>query len=209
MSVKVRIQQQARKSLALRVTPEGLVALIPHGLDPDGPRVRCFIERGLERIPEPSPPSEPLRQAQGGLLTPQALRDLVAVWAQRIGVEVGRVCIREMRNKWASCSSRSTITLSRDLLQLPRDLVEYVVCHELVHLKIPGHGKGWQALMGICLPDWREREERLAGEGLVRPYALHQDLEAAYNQMAQDDKRESEALEWAEATVGDVSDEAR
>jgi predicted metal-dependent hydrolase len=44
-----------------------------------------------------------------------------------------------------------------------RDLVEYVVCHELLHLKVPGHGKGWQALMGIYLPDWRERELRLAG----------------------------------------------
>jgi hypothetical protein len=68
-----------------------------------------------------------------------------------------------MRTKWASCSSRGTITLSRDLLKLPRDLVDYVVCHELVHLKIPGHGKGWQALMNIHLPDWRKREDPLAG----------------------------------------------
>jgi len=159
MSVEVHIQRQARKSLALRVTPDGVVVLIPRGLDPDAPRVRRFIERGLEKLPPPSPPSDPL--------TPQALRDLVAAWAERIGVQVGRVHIRTMRTKWASCSSRGTITLNRDLLQLPRDLVEYVVCHELVHLKVPGHGKGWQALMGICLPDWREREERLAGWAFV------------------------------------------
>ena len=46
-------------------------------------------------------------------------------------------------------------------------------------------------------------------EDLVRPHVIPQDLEAAYKQMAQDEERESEALEWAEATVGDVSDEAQ
>jgi len=46
-------------------------------------------------------------------------------------------------------------------------------------------------------------------EDLVRPYVIHPELEAAYREMAQDEEREAEALEWAEATVGDVSDEAR
>ena len=46
-------------------------------------------------------------------------------------------------------------------------------------------------------------------EDLVRPYVLYHELEAAYQQMAQDEAREVEAMEWAEATVGDVSDEAR
>ena len=164
---EVRVQQQARKSLALRVTPDGLVALIPHTLDPNAPAVRRFIERGLAKLPQPPLPT--------ATLTPQALRDLVTTWAERIGVQVERIYIREMRTKWASCSSRGTITLSRDLLQLPRDMVEYVVCHELVHVKIPGHGKGWQVLMSIHLPDWREREKRLAGHQLSQsnyPLAL-------------------------------------
>jgi hypothetical protein len=46
-------------------------------------------------------------------------------------------------------------------------------------------------------------------EGLVRPYVIGKDLEAAYRQMATDEAREAEALEWAESTVGDVADEAR
>jgi hypothetical protein len=45
-------------------------------------------------------------------------------------------------------------------------------------------------------------------EDLVRPYVLYPDLEAAYAEMAQDEEREEVALEWAEATTGDVSDEA-
>jgi len=46
-------------------------------------------------------------------------------------------------------------------------------------------------------------------ESLVRPHVLAKDLEAAYRQMAQDEAREAEALRWAEATLGDVADEAR
>ena len=46
-------------------------------------------------------------------------------------------------------------------------------------------------------------------ESLVRPHVIGTDLEAAYRQMAQDEDREAQALEWAEATLQDVSDEAR
>lgn len=46
-------------------------------------------------------------------------------------------------------------------------------------------------------------------EALVRPHVIGTDLEAAYRQMAEDEAREAEALEWAEATIGDVRDEAR
>jgi predicted CopG family antitoxin len=46
-------------------------------------------------------------------------------------------------------------------------------------------------------------------EDLVRPHVLSHDLESAYMEMAQDEEREAEALEWAVATVGDVADEAR
>ena len=46
-------------------------------------------------------------------------------------------------------------------------------------------------------------------ESLVRPYVIPKDLEVAYQQMAQEEAREGEALEWAEATAGDVADETR
>ena len=46
-------------------------------------------------------------------------------------------------------------------------------------------------------------------ESLVRPHVIGKDLDAAYREMAQEEAREAEALAWAEATVGDVADEAR
>jgi predicted CopG family antitoxin len=46
-------------------------------------------------------------------------------------------------------------------------------------------------------------------ESLVRPHVIDQDLESAYMQMAQDEAREADALEWSESTIGDISDEPR
>ncbi|PYV36450.1 MAG: addiction module antitoxin [Acidobacteria bacterium] len=46
-------------------------------------------------------------------------------------------------------------------------------------------------------------------ESLIRPHVINKNLEAAYKQMAEDEEREAEALDWAEATVGDVSNETR
>jgi len=157
MKYEVRIRHQDRQSLALQVTPDGVVALVPRELAADSPRVRAFVQAGLERLPAPQPVSP------GERLTRAEVRALVADWAARIGVTVRRVQVRAMRHKWASCSSQGTLTLSADLLRLPWGLVEYVVCHELVHRRVPAHGKGWQALMGAYMPDWREREQRLGG----------------------------------------------
>jgi hypothetical protein len=62
--------------------------------------------------------------------------------------------------------------------------------------------KGLHAVVG------RRRISRFI-ESLVRPYVIGKDLETAYRQMAKEEAREAEALEWAEATVGDVADETR
>jgi hypothetical protein len=157
MLAEVQYRHQQRQSLAMKVTPDGVVVLLPCGLNADSPQVRTFVQTGLQKLPEPQP--VPLEEC----LTRAEVRALVADWSERIGVTVRRVQVRSMRRKWASCSSRGTLTLSTALLRLPRDLVEYVVCHELLHLRVPEHGKGWRALMGVYLPDWRERDRHLAG----------------------------------------------
>ena len=65
-----------------------------------------------------------------------------------------------------------------------------------------------QVYEGLYAVIGRRRISRFI-EDLVRPYVLYQELEPAYEQMAQDEEREAEALEWAEATLGEVGDEAR
>jgi hypothetical protein len=72
-------------------------------------------------------------------------------------------------------------------------------------LTITLDGRVYDALHNVV---GRRRISRFI-ESLVRPYVIGEDLEIAYRQMAQEEAREAEALEWAEATLGDVADEAR
>ncbi len=88
-------------------------------------------------------------------------------WAARIGVAPPRITFRLMRRKWASISTAGRLTLNTQLLSLPKDLGEFVIVHELVHLLNPRHGNVFKGYMGAYLPDWEEREERLQAKSRV------------------------------------------
>jgi predicted metal-dependent hydrolase len=69
--------------------------------------------------------------------------------------------IKKMRTRWGSLSTRGYINLNLALMQLPLDLIELVVVHELCHLKHFDHGPGFRRLMAECLPDWQQRDKQL------------------------------------------------
>lgn len=71
----------------------------------------------------------------------------VESWAKRIGVEPKEVHIRPMKTKWASCSSRGRMTIDTELLRQPADFRREVIIHELVHLRVPNHGKLFHSLV--------------------------------------------------------------
>src|SRR4051812_46421609 len=71
----------------------------------------------------------------------------VRCWADRIGVEPKEIHVRDMTRKWASCSSRGRLTFDIDLLQEPVAFRSEVVVHELVHLKVPNHGRLFRSLV--------------------------------------------------------------
>ena len=150
MNPNVTIRRQKRKSLAMRVTPHGIEVLIPHQLSEDSDRLQKFIRSGLERLPKESAISA--SQA----LSREDILDIVSRWGEKLGVQVNRVQLRGMTTKWASCSTSGYLTLSTDVLRLSRELAEYIILHELVHLKIPRHGKAFKLLMGSYMPDWEE-----------------------------------------------------
>src|SRR6266568_9371207 len=89
------------------------------------------------------------------------LRWAVRNWATRIGVKPARVQIRPMQTKWASVSTTGRMTFDVGLLTLPKELGEFVIVHELVHLLVPNHGKVFKSFMHAYLPDWEIREKQL------------------------------------------------
>jgi predicted metal-dependent hydrolase len=68
-------------------------------------------------------------------------------WSKRIGVEPKEVHVRSMRRKWASCSSNGRLTFDTGLLRQPVPFRTHVIVHELVHLKVPNHGKLFRNLV--------------------------------------------------------------
>ncbi len=84
-------------------------------------------------------------------------------WAARIGVKTAAIQLRPMRTKWASMSTAGRLTFNTDLLALPRELGEYVIVHELVHLLVPNHGRVFKSFMYAYMPDWLARDRHLQG----------------------------------------------
>lgn len=84
------------------------------------------------------------------------LRRRVAYWAERLHVPTPSVRVREMTRKWGSCSTAGTITLATDLDHQDIEFQNFVIVHELLHLRITNHGKLFKAFMTAHLPDWRE-----------------------------------------------------
>lgn len=71
------------------------------------------------------------------------------------------VIIRQMTSKWGSCTSRGRVTLNLKLVQLSVDLIDYVLLHELCHLRELNHSAKYYALLGTVVPDWKEKRRAL------------------------------------------------
>ncbi|MGH8744036.1 MAG: M48 metallopeptidase family protein, partial [Burkholderiales bacterium] len=83
------------------------------------------------------------------------LRRRVDAWALKLKVSPRVVRVQRMTRKWGSCSARGTITLATDLVEQDRRFQDFVVAHELLHLRVPNHGRLFKALMTTYVPNWR------------------------------------------------------
>ena len=64
--------------------------------------------------------------------------------------------VQDMRRKWGSCSSAGTVTLASDLVDQEPRFQDFVIAHELLHLRVRNHGRLFKALMSVHVPDWRK-----------------------------------------------------
>lgn len=85
----------------------------------------------------------------------------VAHWAAKLDVTFKTIGVRSMKTKWASCSTSGRLTFDASLPNLPVDLQDYVIVHELLHFHVPNHGKLWQSLMRAHLGKFEQLEKKL------------------------------------------------
>jgi predicted metal-dependent hydrolase len=91
-----------------------------------------------------------------------AIEPLAAEWQPRIGVSLQGIFVQRMRTRWGSANpARRTIRINTDLAKKPRECLEYILVHELIHLLEPTHNARFVCLMDQHLPAWQHRLEML------------------------------------------------
>jgi predicted metal-dependent hydrolase len=94
----------------------------------------------------------------------ESLKARVEYWALKVRARPKSVRIQKMKRKWASCSTNKCLTFSESLLQESAGFQDFVIVHELIHLKIPNHGKLFKSLLSAYLPGWKRWHKLLKGD---------------------------------------------
>jgi hypothetical protein len=111
---------------------------------------RAWIERERARLLRMTQP--PMAAADRAGLRRRAERELPV----RHGFTVGRITIRDQRSRWGSCSPNGSISLNWRLVLMPDHVRDYVLLHELAHLRVPNHSRRFWRLMSELCPAWQE-----------------------------------------------------
>jgi len=91
-----------------------------------------------------------------------AATPLMAKWEPILGVQASRLGVRRMKTKWGSCNPASrSLLLNQELAKKPPEFLEYIVVHELMHLREPTHSARFVALMNLHLPKWQFYRDEL------------------------------------------------
>lgn len=92
----------------------------------------------------------------------EAIPPLIRQWERKLGVKVSRYFLQRMKTKWGSCNHMAGhIRLNTELVKKPKDLLEYVIVHEMAHLIEPTHNDRFIAILQEKYPSWREARSEL------------------------------------------------
>ena len=121
-----------------------------------------WIEKALNKAREARAMLDdqpPLSEADVDRLADKAIQylpDRVAMFAERIGVEYGRITVRNQKTRWGSCSGKGNLNFNCLLMLTPPKVIDYVIVHELCHLKEMNHSKHFWAEVEAVIPDYKE-----------------------------------------------------
>lgn len=168
--MEYRIIRSGRRTAALELTRQmELVVRVPQGM-PDA-AVRRFVEEHrewigkaaekqrarLERHPEPTAEEAAALRALAWKVLPAK----AAYYAGQMGVTPSALHITSARTRFGSCSGKNSISFSWRLMQYPEAAIDYVVVHELAHIRHHNHSAAFYSFVEKILPDYRERARLL------------------------------------------------
>lgn len=174
---EIQIIRSNRRTISLEVKRDGQVILrCPYRISDGAVRrflteKQAWLEKTLEKVSayakveRPAVSEDVLKQ-----LTREAKEQIpprVAYWAGLIGVSYGTICIRHQKTRWGSCSQKGNLNFNCLLMQMPKEILDYVIVHELCHRKEMNHSPRFWAEVEKIMPDYRWRRTWLKEHGTI------------------------------------------
>ncbi|MBR0132548.1 MAG: M48 family metallopeptidase [Lachnospiraceae bacterium] len=177
MTIKYTLQRSRRKTVQISIKPDcSIVVKAPYRVPLAEIEKFIFekqgwIEKNITRMQQRNSmvaESTPITTEEINALADSALKyfpPLVKTWAEKIGVKYGRITIRNQRSRWGSCSQAGNLNFNCLLMELPEEIREYVVIHELCHRLEMNHSAFFWAEVEKHCPDYKILRKRLKEEG--------------------------------------------
>lgn len=86
----------------------------------------------------------------------EELSELVKFYAEKLGVEYHKITIRNQATRWGSCSSKGNLSFNLRIMCAPKEMIEYVVLHEVMHLKHFNHSQAFWSAIEEIMPNYKE-----------------------------------------------------
>lgn len=177
MEQKIEIIRSGRRTLGLEIKPD-LRILVRAPYHVSDHQLQAFIQAHRDWIHtnyakmkarmEAKPPVVPLSSAELEQLEAAAREHIparVAFYAEKIGVDYGRISIRRQRTRWGSCSSRGNLNFNCLLMLTPPEVLDSVIVHELCHRKEMNHSPAFYALVLQAYPQYESCRQWLKENG--------------------------------------------
>lgn len=165
---RLDVKKSVRRTVLLSVAEDGTV-LLKAPVTLTGEEIKRFLQKHDRWIEKQISLREEQREKAAALnFTPEQVAALkerarvvlerrVVYYSERMGVRPAGVGITSARTRWGSCSGKNRLNFSYRLILLPPDAVDYVVVHELAHIRVKNHGAGFYREVEKYLPDYRQR----------------------------------------------------
>lgn len=180
--MKLEVIRSKRKTIAIQVCTDCHIRVrAPYGLT--NAEINAFVKekekwiekhiRMIQEKQEQEVPVEKMSLQEIQELADRALQVLppkVQFYAGKIGVDYGRITIRNQKTRWGSCSGKGNLNFNCLLMLVPESVQDYVVIHELCHRKEMNHSQKFWAEVAKIMPDYQEKRKWLKehGEGIMR-----------------------------------------
>ena len=167
--VSCRLIRSRRKTLAVEVRPDGSVTVRAPFFMPGFAVERIVASkadwiRNVQRKYAETPPVPELTKAELEALRKEAkayIPPRVEHYARLMGVRPTAVRFTSAKTRWGSCSPKNSVSFSVRLMTKPSEAIDYVIVHELAHIREHNHSPRFWAIVAAYMPDYRERKKLL------------------------------------------------